>query len=459
MSFDFIGMDNHFEYFVLKGGRLFDPSQNLDRIGDLFIGQGKILWWREGAVPNNIPGNSAKFHILDASGLTITPGFIDLHCHLREPGFEDKETIASGTMAAAKGGFTTICCMPNTNPPIDSAAIVEYIYKKAAEVSPIRVLPIGCISKGRKGEKLAEMGELYEAGVVGYSDDGNPLMNSSLMLNVMEYSKPFGLPVIDHCEDLNLSTGGVMNEGKIANIMGLKGIPSAAEEIMVARDIALAEISKARLHLAHISTAGSLELIKRAKQKGLAVSCEVTPHHLSLTEELIKGYNANAKVNPPLRTMQDVRALCEGLEAGLIDAIATDHAPHTLEDKLCEFDSAASGISGFETALACLLTLAKGVSFKTIISGLTSRPAEIICPQGNNPRLTLKVPSLIGTLVIGAPADIAVFDTEKCWNVDTSEFVSRGRNTPLGGMTLKGKVVATFAGGRIAYMGEPERLK
>lgn len=447
------------EYIVLRGGKLFDPSLNLDRTGDLVIGRGKILWWGErGTMPPEFIGRSAKVLIFDMSGLTICPGFVDLHCHLREPGFEDKETIASGTRAAARGGFTTVCCMPNTNPPIDSAATVEYIYKRAAEISPIRVLPIGCISKGRKGEKLAEMGELFEAGVVGFSDDGNPIMNSSLMLHAMEYSTSFGLPVIDHCEDINLSAGGAMNEGEVANRLGLKGVPSAAEEIMVARDIALAQISRSRLHLAHISTARSLELVKMAKGKGLLVTCEATPHHLCLTEEMVKGYNSSAKVNPPLRTGEDLRALGEGLEAGFIDAIATDHAPHTLEDKLCEFDSAASGISGLETAFACLMSLTKGISFKAIISGLTSGPAGVLRPGNKNSLPILRVPPHLGSLAIGAPADVVALDSEKSWKVDINGFLSKGKNTPLAGMMLKGKVIATFAGGKIAYMDEAERM-
>ncbi len=453
-------MVDNFDYIVLKGGRLFDPSQNLDRIGDIVLGQGKILWWGErGAIPRDITEKAPKVQIIDVTGLTLTPGFIDLHCHLREPGFEEKETIASGSRAAARGGFTTICCMPNTNPPLDSAAAVEYVYRRAAEATLIRVLPIGCITRGRKGEQLAEMAELYEAGVVGYSDDGNPVMNSSLMLHALEYSTSFGLPVVDHCEDLSLSAGGAMNEGAVANMLGLKGIPQAAEEVIVARDIVLARSVKARLHLAHVSTAGSLEIIKRARESGANITCEVTPHHLCLTEETVKGYNANAKVNPPLRTSEDVRALSEGLNAGIIDAIATDHAPHTLEDKLCEFDSAASGISGLETAFACLLSLSKGLSFQTIISALTSRPAEILRPRNGKSPLSARIPPHLGTLRIGAPADVIALDTEKSWKVDPAEFLSKGRNTPLAGMTLKGKVVATFAGGKIAYMDTGEKSK
>lgn len=452
-------MDSPFEYIVIKGGRLLDLSQGLDMTGDLVLGGGKVLWRGENVdIPQDILKNETKPVIFDALGLTVTPGFVDLHCHLREPGFEDKETIATGTKAAAKGGFTTICCMPNTNPPLDSAAAVEYIYKKSAEVSPVRVLPIGCISKDRKGEQLAEMGELYVAGVVGYSDDGNPVMNSALMLHALEYSTSFGLPVIDHCEDVSLSRGGAMNDGAIASILGLKGIPAAAEEIMVARDIALAEISRARLHLAHISTAGSLEMVKKAKEKGLPVTCEVTPHHLCLTEEWVKGYNTNAKVNPPLRTGYDVSALNKGLQAGYIDAISTDHAPHTLEDKLCEFDMAAPGISGLETAFSCLLTLARGVSFEAIIQGLSWRPAKIISPENANTPLVSKVPPYLGTLKIGAPADVVALDLEKSWTVEPKEFLSRGKNTPLSGMTLKGKVIATFAAGKIAYMAESQRM-
>lgn len=452
-------MDNSFEYILIKGGRLYDPSQDLDKVADLLIGEGKILWWGEkGNRPQFDREGVGNGYIFNASGLTITPGFIDLHCHLREPGFEEKETIFSGTRAAARGGFTTVCCMPNTNPSIDSASTVEYICRKAEEAGNIRVLPIGCISKGRKGEQLAEMGELYEAGVVGFSDDGSPVMNSVLMLHALEYSKSFGLPVIDHCEDLNLSAGGVMNEGAVSSLLGLKGIPAVAEEIIVARDIALAELSKARLHVAHVSTEGSLEIIKRAKERGLPVTCEVTPHHLALTEEWVKGYNSNAKVNPPLRTRKDILALSRGLEEGWIDVIATDHAPQTIEEKLCEFDIAAFGISGLETALGSLFTLVEGLSFKTLVSKLTSGPAKLLQPLTKESPTRLKISPYMGTLRVGAPADVVAIDLDKRWEVNTGEFLSKGRNSPLAGMTLKGKVIATLASGKISYIEEPGRM-
>lgn len=452
-------MTSNLEYIHIRNGRLFDPSQGLDQVGDIVLGEGKIIWFGQSGQHSRDFGKlNGKSIVFDASGLTVTPGFIDLHCHLREPGFEEKETISSGTRAAAKGGFTTLCCMPNTRPAIDSAAVVEYIYKKAAEVSPIRVLPIGCISKGRLGEHLCEMGELYEAGVVGFSDDGNPVTNSSLMLHAMEYSTSFGLPVIDHCEDLSLSSGGVMNEGKVSALMGLKGIPVAAEEIMISRDIALASFCGARLHIAHISTEGSLELVKTAKSRGLPVTCEVTPHHLSLTEDFVKGYNTNSKVNPPLRTSADIKALGNGLENGYIDAIATDHAPHTVEDKLCEFDSALFGISNLETAFSSLVTLTKELSLKTIVYRLTAGPAGILHPSKEPSRNSLIIPKDIGTLKTGAPADVTVLDLDSMWKVEISQLFSKGRNTPLAGMTLRGRIMATFAANKIAYMAQKERL-
>jgi dihydroorotase len=318
--------------------RLLDPSQKLDAAGSILISGGKIAWSGTGDQKPPVNGYS----VIDARNLVLCPGFIDLHCHLRDPGFEEKETIATGSQAAARGGFTTVCCMPNTEPAIDNQSIVDYVKEKAALEGAVRVLPIGCITKGRKGESLAEMGELARAGVIAYSDDGSSVMNSRLMRQAMDYSKAFGLPVIEHCEDKVLVENGQMNEGLMASRLGLAGMPAAAEESIVARDIALAALTGARLHIAHISAAGSVDLVRAAKMKGIKVTSEVTPHHLTLTEDIVVDYDANAKVNPPLRTPGDIQALIQGLKDNTIDAIATDHAPHTRVEKNCEFASRLS---------------------------------------------------------------------------------------------------------------------
>lgn len=429
---------------LISGGRLIDPSQGLDKEIDLLIVGGKVLWVGEGQPPQ-IPEA-----VLSARGLVVCPGFIDLHCHLREPGFEEKETIATGTRAAAKGGFTTVCCMPNTQPPLDSRAAVELVLSKAAQEGAVRVLPIGCITRGRQGQELAEMGELAQAGVIGFSDDGRPVENSRLLRHALEYSLAFGLPIIDHCEDLALTRGGAMNEGRISYRLGLAGMPAAAEDLVVARDIALAELTGARLHIAHVSTRGSVELIRRAKEKRLPVTAEVTPHHLTLSEERVLGaegalphyaYDTNAKVNPPLRTQQDIEALLQGLKDGTIDAIATDHAPHTQVDKMVEFEKAEFGISGLETALGGLMTLVHNglMDLPALLSKLTIEPARIIGRSG------------LGTLKPGSEADVTIFDPEAEWVVDPEKFASKGKNTPLSGATLKGKVMATLVAGEIVY--------
>lgn len=422
---------------LIKGGRITDPSQGLDEVGDVLITDGKIA-----GVGGVTPPRDCD--VLPAGGLIVCPGFIDLHCHLRQPGYEEKETIASGTRAAAKGGFTTVCCMPNTNPPLDNQATIDYVKSEAAANGVVRVLPIGCISKGRKGKELAEMGELASAGVVACSDDGSPVRSSRLMRQALDYSRAFNLLIIDHCEDTDLTEEGDMNEGILCTQLGLRGMPAVAEEIMVARDIALAQVTGARVHIAHVSTAGSVELVRRAKEQGIRVTAEVTPHHLTLTEAEVTGYNTNAKVNPPLRTKCDAEALVRGLKDGVIDAIATDHAPHADVDKMCEFGLAAFGISGFETALGSVMRLVHEgqLDLVELIARLTSGPAGVI----NYGKL--------GTLSAGAPADVTIFDPEREWVVDTAAFASKGKNTPLAGFVLKGKVMATIAQGKLVYRDE-----
>ena len=433
------------EPLLILGGRIIDPSQGIDMIGDLLIAEGGIAW--VGKAREALP--EEPFSLLHAEGMVVSPGFIDLHCHLREPGFEEKETIATGTRAAARGGFTTICCMPNTEPPIDTRATVKFIQRKAAAEGVVRVLAIGCITKGRRGEEMVEMGELAAAGVVALSDDGNPVMDSRLMRYALEYSRSFDLILIDHCEDVSLTQGGVMNEGWVSTKLGLKGIPAAAEEMMVARDIALAEMTGGRVHIAHVSTAGSADLVKRAKEKGIAVTAEVTPHHLTLTEERVMGYDTNAKVNPPLRTAKDIQALIGALRDGVIDAIATDHAPHDDVDKMCEYDSAAFGISGLETALGSLFALVHGgeIDLATLISKLTFEPAKILRKSD------------LGTLRVGAPGDVTIFDPMAEWVVDPSAFASKGKNTPLAGCLLKGKVMATICRGEVVHKEDAMKLE
>ena len=432
---------------LIQGGKIIDPSQGIELTGNLLITEGKISWRGKGEETPPQP----DYDVLNARGLVVCPGFIDLHCHLRQPGDEEKETIATGTKSAARGGFTTVCCMPNTNPPLDNQTAVEFIKSRSALEGVVRVLPIGCISKGRKGEELAEMGELALCGVIAFSDDGEPVPNAYLMRQALDYSRAFDLPVIDHCEDKALTEGGQINEGVISTRLGLRGIPGAAEEIMVARDLTLAELTGGRLHIAHVSTGGSVELIRRAKEKGIKVSAEVTPHHLTLTEERVIGYDTNAKVNPPLRTKEDIKALVRGLNDNTIDIIATDHAPHTEADKLCEFDLAPFGISGFETALGSLMSLVHGgeLSLVTLIAKLTYEPARIIGNRYGG----------LGTLAIGAPADVTIFDPNLEWVVEPKDFASKGRNTPLAGERLKGRVMATIYQGSLVYKDEDIKIK
>lgn len=440
---------------LLRGGRVVDPSQNRDGPADVLIADGKIA---KVELDQAAPAGGA---VVEAAGKIVSPGFVDLHCHLREPGEEDKETIRTGAQAALRGGFTTVCCMPNTKPAIDSRPVVEHVLEVAAAAKGARVLPIAAITRGRQGKELTDMGELAAAGVVGFSDDGSPVTNSLLMRHALQYSSMFRRPVISHCEDLELTQGGVMNEGAISTVLGLKGIPAQAEEIMVARDLALARLTGGYLHLAHISTAGSVDLIRRAKDQGLNVTAEATPHHLLLAEDMVAGtpagfpwaglngltaprlYDTNTKVNPPLRSEADLRALREGLREGVIDAIATDHAPHMLTDKECEFGYAAFGISGLETALGVLLGLVERneIGWSVLIEKLSCAPARI-AGLGTS------------TLQAGSPADVTILDPNREWVVDPSQLVSLGKNTPLAGYILKGKVTMTIVGGEIRWQEE-----
>jgi len=419
---------------LIKDGRIIDPSQSIDERGSLLLSEGKIAW--RGAIPPQ-----ADYDILYAEGMVVCPGFIDLHCHLRQPGFEEKETIATGTRAAARGGFTTVCAMPNTSPPLDTVETVAHLKAEAEKSGVIRVLPIGCVTRGRKGEELVDMAKLAEAGVIGFSDDGSPVKNPDIMRQALEKSRELGLPVIDHCEEPSLIESGQMNEGELAQRLGLRGIPPTSEEIMVSRDIMLARMTGGHVHIAHVSTTGAAALIRDGKRQGVKVTAEVTPHHLTLTEEECNGYNTNAKVSPPLRTRRDNQSLIKGLKDGTIDIIATDHAPHARSDKECDFTKAACGISNFETALGSLLSPVHSgqITLNLLIARLTFEPAKL-----------LKDDSL-GTLKVGAPADITIFDPYKEWSVDPEAFASKGKNTPLAGRVLKGRAMATIYGGKLVY--------
>ena len=451
---------------VLRSTHIIDPAPNnaFDGPGWLLIRDGRIV-----ACGSDDDALTARLAESDVWVRTVelpprwvlAPGFVDLHAHLREPGFEGKETIASGARAAARGGFTTICCMPNTNPVIDSRATLDYVLARAKDV-PVHVRPIAAISKGEDGRELSEMAELAEAGAVAFSDDGRPVHSSRLMRLALEYAAPLGLPVVEHCQDEDLVGAGVMNEGAVATMLGLRGWPSAGEDVMLARDLALVRLTGTRYHVAHLSTAGAVDLMRAAKAEGLPVTAEVTPHHLLLTDSWVAGertgplaaalasegiaiapgvrYDTSTKVNPPLRTEADCVALLSGLLDGTIDAIATDHAPHTPVDKKCEFGEAAFGICGLETALASLLTLTRAghLPLPTLIAALTVRPAAAW-------RLDA------GTLQPGASADIVIFDPDEVWTVDPEQFASRGRNTPLAGVTLRGRVRATLVDGEVVY--------
>ena len=418
---------------LIKNGHIIDPVNKVEGKLDLLIADGKIAKLGK---PGSLPANGAE--VIDASGKLVVPGLIDMHVHLREPGYEYKETIATGAAAAKAGGFTAVCCMPNTNPVNDSRSVTEFILSQAAEKASARVFPIGAITKGSKGEELAEMGELHEAGCKGISDDGKPVMRAAVMRRAMEYSTIFDIAVISHCEDASLAAKGVMNEGFVSTELGLRGIPNAAEDVMTARDIELAELTGARLHICHVSTAGSVRMIREAKQRGVKVTAETCPHYFSLTDEAVRGYHTMAKMNPPLRTADDVAAIRQGLKDGTLDVIATDHAPHALDEKSVEFDAAPFGIVGLETSV--------GLSFKLVQEGILSM-ADLIARMSTTPARIIK--SGGGMLSVGAVADITIIDPDLDWTVNASQFLSKSKNTPFDGWKLKGKAVRTIVEGRI----------
>lgn len=420
---------------LIRGGRVIDPSRGTDGVADVLIEGGKIT-----AVGRGVEAGSGT-QIIDASGKVVAPGLIDLHVHLREPGQEDLETVASGAMAAAAGGFTAVCAMPNTDPVTDNQAAVGFIVSQAQRAGKARVYPIGAVTLGQRGEQLAEFGELVGAGAVAVSDDGKPVGSSHMMRTALEYARTFGIPVANHCEEMSLAQGGAMHEGLVSTRLGLKGIPAAAEEIMVARDIILAELTGGHVHLCHMSTRGSVELIRRGKEKGIRVTAEATPHHFSLTHERCEGYDTNAKMNPPLRESEDVEAIRLGLKDGTIDVIASDHAPHHYDAKEREFDNAPNGIIGLETAL--------GVAIRDLVeSGVLSLPALIDRMSTRAARI-FNLPG--GTLAVGAPADVVVFDPTERWIVRPETFRSKSRNTPYAGAELVGRAHQTVVRGRIAF--------
>lgn len=430
---------------LIKNGHIIDPSQGIDAVGDILIHNEKIkdIWLHNGNSKKQ--GIDIKTHTsrdetqtIDASGLFVFPGLIDMHTHLREPGYEYKETIKTGTLAAIKGGFTSVCSMPNTNPINDSDVVTSYIIKKSRDEGYCSVFPIGAVTKGSKGEELAEIGLMFMAGAIAFSDDGRPITNSLIMRRALEYCKTFNVPIISHAEDFTLSDNGVMNEGDICTSLGLIGIPSAAEEVMVARDIILAELTKGRVHFAHVSTAGSIRLIRQAKEVGLNITAETCPHYFTITEDAVKGYNTNAKVNPPLRTQKDIDEIKKAIKDGIIDVIATDHAPHHRDEKLREFDKAPFGISGLETALSLSLNLVyEGlISLSQLVEKMATMPAKILNINK-------------GTLKVGSDADIIIVDINKEWCVEPESFYSLGKNTPFDKWLLKGLSIVTIVNGKV----------
>jgi len=425
---------------LIEGGRVIDPANQRDEILDVVLQDTRIAELQPSG-PKDARRRAEYDRVLDARGKVVCPGLVDLHVHLREPGREDIETIATGTLAAARGGFTTVCCMPNTTPVNDNQSVTNFIVDRARRDGAARVYPIGAISKGCLGEELAEIGDLVGAGCVAISDDGKPVMNAEIMRRALEYASMFKIPVIQHAEDAHLTAKGVMHEGLVSTELGLHGIPAASEAVIVARDILLAELTGGHYHVAHVSTAEAVRLIKDAKARGLPVTCEVAPHHFALTDEAVRSFDTNTKMSPPLRSARHVAAMKAALADGTIDAIATDHAPHVIQDKEVEFDYAANGIVGLETAFGLTITAlveAEVLSLTQAIALLTCRPASVF-----------RLPK--GTLSIGADADVAIVDPRREWVVDVKQFASKSKNSPFDGWKLRGQVVATIAGGRVVW--------
>src|SRR4051812_11985395 len=420
----------------IANGRVIDPSQNLDRVADLWLADGRVV----GVGPQ--PGRAAD-RTLDAAGKIVSPGWIDMHVHLREPGREEDETIATGTAAAVAGGVASVACMPNTEPALDSQAQAEFVIHQAQRAGFANVWPVGCITKGRRGEELAEMGGLVDGGAVAFTDDGSPVMSAEIMRRALEYSRMFDKAILDHCEDLDLTRGGVMHEGFVSMKLGVRGMPAAAEDVHVFRDIALAEATGGRVHIQHVSTAGSVELIRRGKRRGVRVTAEACPHHVLLTDESLRTFDSNFKMAPPLRTQADADAVLEGLKDGTLDVIATDHAPHAPEKKAHEFDQCPNGILGVETLLPLCVThlIGKGhLTWPQLVVKVTVNPAKVLSIDR-------------GTLAAGAVADVTVIDPAAEWVIDVSKFRSKSRNCPFGGRPVTGRAHTTIVGGQVKYTG------
>ena len=423
---------------LIQNGYVIDPSQGVNTGGNVFLEDGRVV-----GLSNFSDGVPEGAEVFDATGLIVAPGFIDMHVHLREPGHEYQETIGSGAAAAVAGGFTTVCAMPNTAPINDNAAVTRFVIEQAERAGLANVFPIGAITKNSEGTELAEMGEMKDAGIVAVSDDGRPVPTAGIMRRAMEYARGFDLPVVDHCEDKSLARGGVMHEGHWSLVLGMHGMPAAAEEVDAERDCLLAELTGARVHLAHVSTSGAIEAVRRAKEKGLPVTCEVAPHHWTLTDEAVQDYDSNTKMSPPLRSQDHVDAILEGLRNGTIDAIASDHAPHHADEKALEYDQAPFGIVGLETAI--------GLALDRLVHPGTISLERLIELCATNPARILHLVDC-GTLRAGARADLTILDPELTWTFDSSQSKSKSRNTPFDGYTFRGGAVATIVAGRLVHL-------